>query len=115
MATALITGGNIGLGAAFARRLAADGNDLVLVARDSTRLEEIAGHLRAAHGVQVEVLVADLAIPAERALVERRLADLSAPVDMLVNNAGVMVRDLFDEAPMDALQEEHDVNVTSVL
>jgi short-subunit dehydrogenase len=99
MATALITGGNTGLGAAFARRLAADGNDLVLVARDKARLEEIGGQLQAAHGVQVEILP----------------ADPSAPVDMLVNNAGMIVRDLFDEAPMDALAEEHDVNVTSVL
>ena len=115
MATALITGGNTGLGAAFARRLAADGHDLVLVARDKDRLEETAQQLRTAHGVRVEVLPADLAVAGERALVEERLADASAPVDMLVNNAGTIVRDLFDEASMDALQEEHDVNVTSVL
>ncbi|MBA3905206.1 MAG: SDR family NAD(P)-dependent oxidoreductase [Pseudonocardiales bacterium] len=115
MATALITGGNIGLGAAFARRLAADGHDLVLVARDKARLEAIAGQLQTAHGVHVEILPADLAVPAERTLVEQRLADSSAPIDMLVNNAGTIVRDLFDEAPMDALQEEHDVNVTAVL
>ncbi len=115
MATALITGGNTGLGAAFARRLAADGHDLVLVARDKDRLEETAAQLRAAHGVQVEIVAADLSVSAERAQVEQRLADASAPVDMLVNNAGTIVRDLFDEASMDALQEEHDVNVTSVL
>jgi uncharacterized protein len=113
--TALITGGNIGLGAAFARRLAADGHDLILVARDKDKLDEIAGQLRTAHGVHVEILPADLAVSAERALVEQRLADASAPVDMLVNNAGTTVRDLFDEASLDALQEELDVNVTSVL
>ncbi len=115
MTIALITGGNIGLGAAFARRLAADGHDLVLVARDKERLEEVAGELRVAHGVRVGILPADLAVAGERALVEQRLADGSAPVDILVNNAALIVRELFDEAPMDALQEELEVNVTAVL
>lgn len=115
MGTALITGGNTGLGAAFARRLAADGHDLVLVARDKDRLEETAQQLRTTHGVHVDVLPADLASPAERALVEQRLGDPAAPVDLLVNNAGLIVRDLFDEASMAALQEEHDVNTTAVL
>ena len=111
MTTALVTGGNTGLGAAFARRLAADGHDLVLVARDKERLEETAAALRAAHGVQVETLAADLSVVGERAVVEQRLAS----VDVLVNNAAVIVRELFDEAPVAALQEELDVNVTAVL
>ena len=115
MATALITGGNTGLGAAFARRLAADGHDLVLVARDKERLAETADELRAAHGVRVETLPADLTVAGERALVEQRLADASAPVDVLVNNAALIVQQLFDEASMEALQDELDVNVTAVL
>ena len=72
-----ITGGSTGLGAAFARRLAADGHDLVLVARDKARLQETAAALRDAYGVRVETLPADLAVAAERALVEQRLADES--------------------------------------
>jgi short-subunit dehydrogenase len=115
MATALITGGNTGLGAAFARRLAADGHDLVLVARDEERLAETAEELRAAHGVRVETLPADLTVPGERAVVEQRLADASAPVDVLVNNAALIVQQLFDEASMEALQDELDVNVTAVM
>jgi uncharacterized protein len=115
VATALITGGSTGLGAAFARRLAADGHDLVLVARDKARLQETAAALRDAYGVRVETLSADLAVAAERALVEQRLADESAPVDVLVNNAALIVRGLFDQAPIDALQEELDVNVAAVL
>jgi short-subunit dehydrogenase len=111
MTTALITGGNTGLGAAFARRLAASGHDIVLVARDKERLEETADELRAAHGVRVETLPADLAVAGERAVVEERLAS----VDVLVNNAAIIVRELFDEAPVAALQEELDVNVTAVL
>jgi uncharacterized protein len=115
MTTALVTGGNTGLGAAFARRLAASGHDLVLVARDKERLEQTAEELRAAHGVRVETLPADLAVAGERVVVEQRLADPSVPVDVLVNNAALIVRELFDEAPMAALQEELDVNVTAVL
>ena len=115
MATALITGGNTGLGAAFARRLAADGHDLVLVARDKERLAETADALRAEHGVRVETLPVDLTVAEERAVVEQRLADGSAPVDVLVNNAALIVQQLFDEASMEALQDELDVNVTAVL
>ena len=88
MTMALITGASSGLGAEYARQLAASGSGIVLVARDAAALETVATELRDAHGVEVEVLAADLLNPDDCARVEARLADLDRPVDTLVNNAG---------------------------
>ncbi|NIR40963.1 MAG: SDR family NAD(P)-dependent oxidoreductase, partial [Actinobacteria bacterium] len=77
--TALITGPTSGIGAAFARRLAASGHDLVLVSRQVGRLEQTADVLRDAHDIGVDVLPADLATRDGMKLVEARLQDGSAP------------------------------------
>jgi hypothetical protein len=87
MVTALITGAGSGLGAEYARQLAAAGADIVLVGRDRAALDDVAAAVRAS-GQGAEVLVADLLDPDALAVVVARLADPGRPVEVLVNNAG---------------------------
>lgn len=115
MSTALVTGPTAGIGRTFARALAARGHDLVLVARDAARLEELAETLRVEQRVRVEVLPADLADAASRLAVEARLADRDRPVEILVNNAGFGVHQPFVGGELDAEQRMLDVLVTSVM
>jgi hypothetical protein len=93
----MITGATAGLGAEFARALAARGSNLVLVARDTARLEDGARRLRRAHGVTVEVLPADLLEDGGLDRVTARLTGDAMPVTTLINNAGYGLRQAFAE------------------
>lgn len=85
---ALVTGATAGIGNAYARELARRGFDLVLVARDTERVQSVAAGLRSKHRIAVDVLTADLAtIDGVRAAVNV-LTDTTNPVDLLINNAG---------------------------
>lgn len=98
--TALITGASAGLGAEFARQLASQGHDVVLVARNRARLEESAAELERRYGVTAEVLPADLASDDGVAAVVGRLSDPQRPVEILVNNAGIGLLHNFEDNPI---------------
>lgn len=109
----MVTGASSGIGDAYARRLSGDGWDLVVVARRRDRLEDLARSLRAAHGNDVRVVVADLASPDDVA----RLADdlVRAEPDMLVNSAGLAHYMAFADLPADRARELVDVNVLALV
>ncbi|MGV7214691.1 SDR family NAD(P)-dependent oxidoreductase [Bradyrhizobium sp. UFLA05-112] len=86
--TALITGASAGIGAIYADRLAKRGYDLILVARDKTRLAGLAQRLRNSTGRSVDTVAADLNDKADLAKVEAILR-ANADITLLVNNAGV--------------------------
>ncbi|MEP7034952.1 MAG: SDR family oxidoreductase [Actinomycetota bacterium] len=88
MSTALVTGATAGIGHAFCRELAERGHDLVIVARDRARLENVSDELRARHSINVQILAADLSKRPALNRVAKRLADRDRPIDLLVNNAG---------------------------
>jgi hypothetical protein len=114
--TALVTGASSGIGRAIARLLAAEGSDLVVVARDRGRLESLATELTDAdRGVTVEVLPADLADATQLAAVEGRVADPDRPVDLVVNNAGFGTYGPLVDADIDAEEREIAVNVVAVV
>jgi len=112
LGAALITGATAGIGAEFARQLAARGHDLVLVARDRERLDALATELTSEHAVRVEVLAADLLVETQRATVEERIASADNPVEVLVNNAGFGLHTDFDLSPIDGEQRLLDILVT---
>ncbi len=115
MSTALITGASAGIGAEYARQLAARGYDLVLVARDRERLGALGADLEAAHGIRTEVLTADLSDRAATGRVCDRLQDPDRPIDLLVNNAGFGLTQNFLDNDLAAEEAGLDVMVRAVM
>ena len=110
MTTALITGASSGIGAVYAKRLAARGHNLVLVARATNRLEALASELRSANGVEIEIITADLTNHAQRETILNRLG-ANPPIDILVNNAGAGLIGEFASADMAAMDKLIELNV----
>src|SRR4051794_30638230 len=113
--TALVTGATAGIGAEFARQLAARGHDLVLVARTGDRLAETAERIRSSYDVGCDVMPADLADELDCAAVEARVADNARPLDLLVNNAGFGTKGAFVDSAIDDEERLLRVNVRAVM
>src|ERR1017187_2582683 len=109
--TALVTGASAGIGAELAKLCAADGCNVVLVARDAERLAHLASDLVRAHHIQARVLAADLSNPLAPAQVFEQLQ--STPIDILINNAGFGLRGAFAETDWAAHARLIEVNMTA--
>jgi len=112
--TALITGASAGIGATFARFLAAQGYDLLLVARRVERLNELSTELTAQYGVKCAVFAADLTDAQAPAKIMAFAKEQGIVIDMLINNAGLSGKTAFAETPWQELANEIQLMITAV-
>lgn len=112
LGTALITGASTGIGATYADRLAHRGYDLILVARNRSKLDALALRLRTGTGVGVRVLAADLTVEAHLKAVEQVLRD-EPTLSLLVNNAGAATLGAFAQADIERLDRDIRLNVVA--
>ncbi len=112
--TALISGGNRGIGRAIAQAFAAEGADLVLTARDADLLASVANALRREHGIRCATFMCDVTDePSVQKMVEKAEAD--APIDILVNNAGIYGAGRFLDLSSDDFRRVFEVNFYGLL
>jgi len=107
---ALVTGASAGIGKSFAKQLANQGFNLILVARRKELLDKLAESLQREYGIMVEVLAADLSKPNDVAKVEKKISETQT-LDVLVNNAGFGGSGKFSEAPIEKEMEMKAVHV----
>lgn len=112
--TALVTGASAGIGASFAELLAAEGLDLLLVARREDRLRELAASLSEKHKGRYEILSADLRDAEAPTRIFEHAKGLGIEIDVLINNAGLSGKGAFSETPWDEIGGELQVMVTAV-
>jgi short-subunit dehydrogenase len=111
---AAITGASSGIGEVFARKLAARGYDLLLIARRKDRLEALVGELATTHNAQAEFLVADLTSEGDLARTETRLRE-EPRLEFLVNNAGFGTSGFFHDAKTDGQDTMHSLHVMATM
>ncbi|MET3077220.1 SDR family oxidoreductase [Pantoea leporis] len=110
---ALITGASSGIGATYAKQLAARGTNLILVARDEVRLNLLAQSLRESHGVEVSVLAADLTNHDDLQRVDHEIQQNKA-ITLLVNNAGMTVEGEFIDGDIAKIQTMLTLNIVAL-
>jgi len=111
---AVVTGASSGIGEVYAQRLAAQGYDLLLVARRKDRLEQLARTLAGKHGIRAEALPADLSKDEELHAVENRIA-AAEHLTILVNNAGFGIRGLFQESDLERQEKMHRLHIIATM
>ena len=112
--TALITGASSGIGEALAQRFARAGFNLVLVARSADKLKVLATALAAEHGIKAWVSPADLAQPGAAQKLAAAMKRARRPIDVLVNNAGVLAQGSFVRQGADVHQQMIDLNIAGL-
>jgi short-subunit dehydrogenase len=111
---ALVTGASSGIGRELARRFAADGYDLVVIARRLAALDELIGEVTRAHGVKARAIAADLVEPAAARHVYDEILRGGTTVDVVVNNAGFGLQGTVAQLPLERQLEMIQVNVTAL-
>ncbi|MCU9925340.1 SDR family NAD(P)-dependent oxidoreductase [Aeromonas caviae] len=111
--TVFITGASSGIGATYAERFARRGHDLVLVARNKSRLDVLAMRLREQHQIAVEVLQADLTNPVDLPILEERLRS-DTQIGILINNAGMPQSGRFLDQSPEAIETQIALNITAL-
>ncbi|MGP3925237.1 SDR family NAD(P)-dependent oxidoreductase [Streptomyces sp. 8N616] len=110
---AMVTGASSGIGEGFARRLAQEGVNLVLVARRGDLLKQLADELESQHHIQVKVMPLDLTDESQISAAEERLSDPERPIELLVNNAGSSGSGRFAELPLE--REVHTATLNALV
>lgn len=111
--TAVVTGASTGMGAIYAAKLAKMGYDLIIIARNHNRLNQMAGHITTDTGRNVEVVVADLGDPHALAGLEAKLRD-DLSITLLVNNAGIGTHTSLVESNVDKMTAMINLNITAL-
>ncbi|MEO0368919.1 MAG: SDR family oxidoreductase [Pseudomonadota bacterium] len=115
MKTALITGASSGIGAEFARQLAAKKRDLVLVARSQDKLNQLAEQLQQQHSIRAHVISQDLTEPNATASIARQVEELGIVIDLLINNAGFGDYGSFSESLLDRQNSMIQLNISALV